>query len=240
VIVEQLWRYPVKSLGGEAVETIHVGQFGLDGDRAYGLLDVETGYILTARREPALLFGSARLSGAGEVVVTMPDGTVARDDRVLSAWLGREVRLVRAGDAGGHFESVTDFENESSSQWVDWHGPPAAFHDSGSARVSLVSRESIGDWDPRRFRANVLLTGGGEDDLVGRAIEIGSCRLTVEKRLGRCVMVTRPQPGVDRDLDVLRTINQSRAARLAIGALVVRPGAISVGDELVGLAAGTR
>jgi hypothetical protein len=43
-------------------------------------------------------------------------------------------------------------------------------------------------------------------------------------------MVTRPQPGLERDLDVLRTINREREACVAIGALVARPGRVSVGD----------
>ena len=52
-------------------------------------------------------------------------------------------------------------------------------------------------------------------------------------RMERCVMTTRPQPdGIDRDLDVLRTIARERDACLAIGALVTEPGTVRVGDEL--------
>ncbi len=57
--------------------------------------------------------------------------------------------------------------------------------------------------------------------------------LDVGKRIGRCVMTTRPQPGgIERDLTVLRTIARERDARLAVGALVMRPGRVSVGDAL--------
>jgi len=46
-------------------------------------------------------------------------------------------------------------------------------------------------------------------------------------------MTTRPQPGgIERDLDVLRTISRERDGCLAIGALVVQPGAVRVGDAL--------
>jgi hypothetical protein len=46
-------------------------------------------------------------------------------------------------------------------------------------------------------------------------------------------MTTRPQPGgIERDLDVLRTINAERATHLGVGTLVVTPGAVAVGDEL--------
>lgn len=46
-------------------------------------------------------------------------------------------------------------------------------------------------------------------------------------------MTTRPQPdGIERDLDVLRTIAGERDACLAVGALVASPGVVRVGDEL--------
>jgi hypothetical protein len=47
------------------------------------------------------------------------------------------------------------------------------------------------------------------------------------------VMTTRPQAGgVERDLDVLRTINRERGGCLAVGALVRQPGTVRVGDTL--------
>ena len=62
-------------------------------------------------------------------------------------------------------------------------------------RVSLASTTSIGAWDPRRFRSNVLLDGEGEDALLGEVIRLGDAVLHISKRVKRCVMTTRPQPG---------------------------------------------
>ena len=45
-------------------------------------------------------------------------------------------------------------------------------------------------------------------------------------------MVTRPQPGLDRDVAVLKTLIRDRANRLAIGGLVAEPGRIEIGDQL--------
>ncbi len=46
-------------------------------------------------------------------------------------------------------------------------------------------------------------------------------------------MVTRPQPGgIERDLDVLKTINRERDGNLSVGALIVDPGPLAVGDTL--------
>jgi hypothetical protein len=45
-------------------------------------------------------------------------------------------------------------------------------------------------------------------------------------------MVSRPQPGIERNLQVLKTINAERSTFLAIGCLVAEPGAIALGDEV--------
>ena len=82
--------------------------------------------------------------------------------------------------------------------------------------MSLLSTASVGAWDRRRFRANLLVDGDGEDDLVGHDVGVGDAVLAVAERIPRCVMTTRPQPdGIDRDLDVLRTVHRERAGLLA-------------------------
>ncbi len=228
--VRALWRYPVKSLGGESLESVAVDSLGLAGDRRYGIRDRTTGRVLTARREPSLLFARAELRD-GRPVVVLPDGTETVDDGVLSDWLGRPVSLERAGDEGGTYETPLDVEHEEGA-WSEWQGPGGAWHDSERSRVSLVSTDTLGSEDPRRFRANVLLDGGGEDELVGSTVALGSTRLAIVKGIRRCVVVTRPQPGLPRDLDVYRSVQQRAGQTLCVGALVVAAGTIVVGDEL--------
>jgi hypothetical protein len=230
--VVELWRYPVKSVGGESLHSAAVGEYGIDGDRRWGVFDVETGTVLTARRTPELLLASA-LVVEGEVRIVLPDGREVgtADGRVLSDWLDHRVELQAAGDEGGIYENPMNVEEESD--WIQWQGPGGAWHDSPRTRVSLVSTGTIGDWDRRRFRANVIVDGAGEDGFVGGNVAIGTTVLDVTKRVDRCVMVTRPQPGIERDLDVLRTINRERDSCLAIGCLVDRGGTVAVGDEVV-------
>ena len=235
MIVTQIWRYPVKSIGGERLESAEVGTHGISGDRGWGVLDRSTGMVLTARRAPLLLFASARVDRSGDVLIILPDGSEVRSgtdgDRALSGWLGLDAQLCRAGNSGGTYENPMNAEDEDD--WVTWQGPADAWHDSAKSRVSIVSEATLGDWDIRRFRTNVVVSGAGEDDLVGQAVDLGGCRLDVTKRIGRCIMVSRPQPGLDRDLSVLKTINRDRSSCLSIGALVAQPGVISVGDRLV-------
>ena len=233
--VTELWRYPVKSLQGERCDRVRVDADGLFGDRRFALFDRETGFGLTSRRVPELLYASARWHDDGSVDITLPDGTVARDDDALSAWLGRNVELRTADfDATRSYEVPLDIETESEDSWVTFNGARGPFHDSRRTRVSLVSTGSVGDWDARRFRANVVLDGDGEDALTGRRVQIGDAVLDVTKQIDRCVMVNRPQPGgIQSDVSVLRTIMRTRGGRLAIGALVLTAGTISVGDDLV-------
>lgn len=233
--VLELWRYPVKSLQGELVTSVSLGAEGFAGDRRYAIFDTATGFGLTGRRVPELLFGSARYTASGELEIVLPDGTVARDDDALSEWLGRPVALRSTDEAvSRRYESPGDFENDA--EWDPFEGATGSFRDTEATVVSLVSEGSLRGWDRRRFRPNILLSDSGEDDLVGRRAALGGAVVDIVKQVGRCVMVTRQQPGgVDKDLDVLRTIHRERGGKLAIGAGVAVEGSVSVGDELVAL-----
>jgi uncharacterized protein len=233
VRVAELWRFPVKSLQGEQLDDAAVTDTGIAGDRGYALFDLDTGLGLTARRVPELLYASARLvPDRPQPEVVLPHGRIASDDEALSDWLGRRVVLRAAAEVDDRrYENPLDAERDAD--WIVFDGAPGPFHDSARTRVSLVSTGTLGGWDRRRFRANVLLDGEGEDAFVGTTIAVGEVRLDVVKRIGRCVMITRPQPGaIERDLDVLRVVNRERDGCLAIGALVARPGTIEVGDAV--------
>jgi uncharacterized protein YcbX len=106
--VAQLWRYPVKSLGGERLEQAQFSARGVHGDRLWAVRDLEHDITASARRLPKLLTATARYSGpvsadAGpgsvpEVEITFPDGMVlsSSDPEVnakVSELAGREVRL---------------------------------------------------------------------------------------------------------------------------------------------------
>jgi uncharacterized protein len=234
VRVAELWRYPIKSLQGERLGEAAIDALGIAGDRRWALFDRDTGLGLTARRVPELLFGSARLREDGEVEVVLPDGTVTTDERVISGWLGRDVELRAAGEGVPTYESPVDEDEPDPAEWLQWEGAPGPFHDSPRIRLSLVSTGTLGSWDRRRFRANVVLDGEGEDGLRGQEAELGGVRLRIGIPIERCVMTTRPQPGgIARDTSVLKTIHRERDGLLAVRAAVLRPGTVRTGDELV-------
>lgn len=244
--VVELWRYPVKSMLGERLESAGVGPNGILGDRAWSLVDVESGTNLTARRQPELLLASARLAGStvdDGVVITLPDGTETADDTTLSAWIGRPVEL-RAAAPGVSGTYETQIDAKESGEWFRWEGPSGSFHDSTRTMVSLVSTATLRDWDRRRFRTNVILDGDGESDLVGRTVHLGGTTLDVVKHIDRCVITTRPQaahdgePPLDRDLSVLKTIKVELGLLLGVGALVPGAGEVSLGDRVTPVESG--
>jgi uncharacterized protein len=248
VRVLELWRFPVKSMQGEQLQQAEIGPEGITGDRCWALFDLDTGFGLTARRVPDLLFAAGRLRDDGGVEVVLPDGTVTTDDGVLSDWLGRRVALRGVGDVPDRprYESPDDDlaeaepetraegrAAEQAGRWHDWQGGSGAFHDNSGGRVSLVTTATLGTWDRRRFRSNVVLDGAGEDGLVGTRVRLGEAVLDLGEPIPRCVMVTRPQPGgIARDTSVLKSIHRERGGDLAVGALVHTPGRVRTGDEL--------
>jgi uncharacterized protein YcbX len=109
--VAGLWRFPVKSMRGERLEQTELTEHGLVGDRAYALIDADTGKVVSAKSTrlfPGLFACRATFveppqpgSEAPPVRIALPDGTsVSSDsgdvDRVLSAYFQRDVTLARA------------------------------------------------------------------------------------------------------------------------------------------------
>ena len=108
--VAGLWRFPVKSMRGERLEQAELTERGLVGDRAYALIDADTGKVVSAKSVRLFpdLFGCRAAfveppRSGGElppVRITPPDGTsVTSDpgdvDRLLSAYFRRDVTLAR-------------------------------------------------------------------------------------------------------------------------------------------------
>ncbi len=106
-----LWRFPVKSMRGERLDQAELTARGLVGDRAYALIDTDTGKVVSAksvRMFPGILNCQAAFVAppqAGQapppVCITLPDGTTVTSDggeadRVLSAFFGRNVTLAQS------------------------------------------------------------------------------------------------------------------------------------------------
>lgn len=134
--VTALWRYPVKSMGGEELTSSTLDHRALHGDRMWAVRDLELGAVTSARRLPALLGCTARFvteppAGVGpgdvaDVTVTFPDGTeitsVDRErlDARLSELTGKSVALVPLPpmkDKAG-YRGVMATKRDIRSQWA--------------------------------------------------------------------------------------------------------------------------
>ncbi len=285
--VAQLWRFPVKSMGGTEVDAVRIERRGVHADRLWAVRDVEKGVTASARRVPALLGCCARYldepgddAGPGNVpgvVVTFPDGReLAGDDpavnEALSDLVGREMRLVAlrpAHDTSQHRMSVQASKaNFSASQvrqdlnlgetdalpdtsmfttrqimtLARYTTPPGTFVDLSP--VHLLSTASLRDlasggtpYDVRRFRPNVLVDGDEDGTYpefawVGGEVELGAVRLRVTNQTIRCVVPTRPQPGIERDTALSRQLATRTDRFLGVYADVATPGVVRVGDDV--------
>ncbi len=98
--INQLWRYPVKSMIGETVEAVDLDELGVVGDRTWAVRDLERGGIRGAKKIAALMQLEARDIGDGQAEISLPDGSTVSttdpdvDERV-SAALDHPVRLER-------------------------------------------------------------------------------------------------------------------------------------------------
>ncbi|GAB7003059.1 MOSC domain-containing protein [Nocardioides sp. AN3] len=240
-----VWRYPVKSLQGEALDAEVIESDGLAGDRRWGLRDELTGRILTARRRPELLHAAA-CEQDGVPLITLPDreqayGPGHATDRLLSAWLGSPVSLVSAvGASPGRAEFFED-ATDDTSRAIEWTMPESRYVDAGALLVlttaSLRTARALhpaGFWEPRRFRPNLLIEddaeGWTEDAWLGQRLQVGAATLTPDQGCIRCTMVTREQPGIDADREIFRVLARHHGARFGLWCDVAEPGRVAIGD----------
>jgi uncharacterized protein YcbX len=260
--VTEIWRYPVKSMMGEELDVAEVTEHGLLGDRAYALVDAETGKVASAknpRRWPNLFDFRATFlelprdpSSLPPVRITFPDGdslsTDAGDVELrLSAAVGRPVRLARQSTAGAKAEGYwPDYEWLAQRDEVfDFPLPPGTFFDG--AIIHLITTATLdrlqaltptSRFEIPRFRPNFVIepTDGSEgyleNDWCGQTISLGEVRLRIDGPCPRCIMTTLAQGSLPKDPGILRTAVQENHGNIGVYATVVRDGRVCRGDEV--------
>jgi uncharacterized protein YcbX len=222
VVVQEIRRYPVKSMAGESLTRVEIDGRGLAGDRWYAVVDGDDKLASGKhsnrfrRRDAVFDFTSrttddgVRVAGAGgEWLVGGPDL-----DRALSDAMRAPVRVLPE-DAPPH-------------------------QDDG--QVSLVGTASLGwcrehlgvDADRRRIRPNLVVETREpfvEETWTG-SLEVGSARLTVVRRIERCRMVDIAQEGLPREGGWLKALTETREMSLGVYLDVAEPGSVRVGDEV--------
>lgn len=232
---------------GERVDALRIDDDGVAGDREWAVVD-DHGRALSAKTVPELLFARVQTRD-GSVCVSIPDGAevVAGEpaaDAALAKWLRRSVRLVRAEpDVQCRYEVHVD-ATDNDSPVVVADGPRGTFRDSRhpahlltTASLRAASRHyPEGEWDPRRFRPNVLIDTDGEgfveDDWVGSRVAAGGVVFDIRKRCMRCTIPNRPQPGLRADVTIARSLAEHHGLDLGVYAGISSPGTIEIGDQV--------
>ncbi len=209
--VAELWRYPVKSMRGEQLDSAEVALDGIIGDRLVHVREA-SGRVVTSRYRPGLLGLQGTLGPDGEPLV---DGEPWRSAQVLE-----RVRAATAPDV-----ELIRFHGEDLGQRHDVL--PLTVLTDGMARAVGV--------DHRRFRPNIVIAGVdglAETEWPGSFLRIGGVVIGVRRRRPRCVMTTFDPDTLVQDASVLRHVVTEFDGSVALDCWVESPGRIAVGDPV--------
>ena len=85
--VANIYRYPVKSMMGEALSEADIGEFGIAGDRGWAVRDEKRGGIRGGKKIPQLMTLAAQ-SGPAAPLITAPDGdSASASSEGINEWL---------------------------------------------------------------------------------------------------------------------------------------------------------
>jgi uncharacterized protein len=232
--VEAIFRYPVKSMGGERVEVAELGWHGLDGDRrlAFRRLDERSGFPwLSASRLPELLLFSPHRTGDGAqgelpTHVRTPDG---KELPIFGEDLATEVGR-RCGAPVQMMELKHGIFDEASISVI------------ASDTVREIGRLAGRSADVRRFRPNIVVrllrsTPFQEDEWLGGVLSFGrdddAPAVTVTMRDVRCSMVNFDPDSAAPAPEVLKAVVRSNQNNAGIYGAVTRIGRLAVGQTVL-------
>lgn len=261
IIVTGLYRYPIKSCAGTAVESVAVNARGVSHDRELMLVDARSGLFLTQRElprmaliRPVIAEDVLRVEAPGVSPLRLPllrrgdarDVVIWRDrcravdqGDEAAAWfgsfLGVECRLVRMAE---------DFRRRVDPAYETGPGDQVGFADGFP--FLLISVESLADLNGRlpqplpinRFRPNIVVRGSGvpfaEDGW--RHISIGGIDFAVVKPCARCAITTTDQETAVVGKEPLATLAQFRRGERGVffgqNLIHMGTGALHVGDAV--------
>lgn len=245
--VAHLYRYPVKGLSAEGLDSVTVtaGE-AFPEDRRFALAHAgtpfdpmkpewlpKTRFLMLMKNERLALLQSRYDAASGALEIWRGGKRVARG--IITTPVGKAV----IEDFFGAFMRT---EALGKPRLVEARGH--VFSDNREKVVSLLNMASVADLarvvgrpvDPLRFRANVHLEGlpaWAEFDWLDREIAVGSARLKVVRRIPRCP-ATEVDPATGaRDMNIPQTLKNAYGhVDMGIYAKVIAGGTLSAGDDI--------
>ena len=208
--VQELWRYPVKSMRGERLKEATLRVSGVQGDRNIVVVSHTGDRVITARTHPGLLGLQAAISEKGETLI---DGFRWNSPEALALTrkaAGEAVRLVDAGERSERFDVL----------------PLLVATDGAIQELGM---------DLRRLRPNIVIggvAGQTERGWPGSELRAGQVVIEMAQLRMRCVMTTFDPDTLRQDLGVLRKIVKEANGKLALDCAVTHPGILREGDEV--------
>jgi hypothetical protein len=234
--VEAIFRYPVKSMGGERLEVANLGWHGLDGDRRLAFRrmndDNRSGFPwLTASKLPDLLLfaphhGEDGAQGEVPTHIRTPNGEkmpVFGED--LATEIGR-----RYGAPVQMMQLKHGIFDDASISVI------------ASDTVHEIGRLAGRRLDVRRFRPNIVVrllrsVPFQEDEWVGGVLSFGegddAPAITVTKRDERCSMVNLDPDTASPAPEVMKAVVRANQNNAGIYGAVTRIGRLAVGQTIL-------
>jgi uncharacterized protein len=222
-----LWRYPVKSMAAEPLVEVDVSWHGLAGDRRWAFVRdgvPQSGFPWLTLRERADMshyvpsFVDPAQPDKSPTVVRTPADVVfdVTDPALATELCPQGARVIKQNQ--GIFDTF----------------PLSLITTQTIARLG----ETVGAvLDVHRFRPNILVQAADdapfqEDDWVGCVLHIGAMAMRVDKRDGRCVVITIDPVTTQRNPAILRSVARDRQGCLGVYGSTVTPGRMAVNDAV--------
>ena len=254
-VVESVWRYPVKSMRGEKLESAFVGFAGVYGDRLFAFRNsiADVGFpFLTGRecarmllhqprfRNPEKALRPPNLAEAEHLAPGLTPVYADLDDLAVDVETPNgallpidspELRL-----SLGEAEGVGELTLLKSERALTDCRPVSLI---SIQTVTALEKEVGKELDQRRFRANIYVDLGGaqsqaEDAFVGKKLRIGGkATIAILERDPRCKMITLDPVDGHANPEILQTVAKAHEGRVGVYAAVLVEGTIRPGDAVM-------
>ena len=234
--VEAIFRYPVKSMGGERLEEANLGWYGLDGDRrlAFRRIDNRSGMPwLTASKLPDLvLFAPQRREDGAQGDLHLPTHVRTPDGQEMPVF-GEDL----AAEVGRRYGAPVQMMQLRHGIFDEATVSVIAFD-----TVREIGRLAGRSLDVRRFRPNVLVrllrsVPFQEDEWVGGVLSFGegvdAPAIAVTMRDIRCSMVNFDPDSASPAPEVLKAVVRAHQNTAGIYGAVTRTGRLAVGQTIL-------